>query len=128
MVYLESSALVKLVLTEPETAALRAFLEGRGAPISSELALVEVLRAARRRGESAEVRARGVLGRLALRPVRRRLLESAAALGPPSLRSLDAIHVATAAELGASVFVSYDGRVLAGARGARLPVAAPGSG
>src|SRR5262245_20667454 len=97
-VYLDTSALVKLVVTEPESRALLARLGGWPRRVSSALALTELPRALQRAGFGAEARrrAREVLGRLALVDMDRRILLTAAALEPSTLRILDAIHLATA--------------------------------
>ena len=128
-VYLDSSALVKLVVLEPESAALREFLRTHTVRLSSALAEVEVPRALRRAGYGATEgrRATEILSRIALVEVDRRILRSAAALAPPGLRSLDAIHLATALSLGQDLagIVTYDQRLSYAATGADLAVWAP---
>jgi uncharacterized protein len=113
--YLDSSALVKLVVLEPESAALQVFLPRHPSRLSSALAEVEVPRALRRAGYGApeQRRAAEVLTRVALIDVDRGILRAAAALGRPSLRSLDAIHLATALSLGQNLagVVTYDQRL-----------------
>jgi predicted nucleic acid-binding protein len=132
--YVDSSALVKLVHSEPETEPLTAFL-GDADLVSCELVLTEVPRAIRR--VAAEVpglavrplieRAGEVLDALALMPLDRALLVAAGALAEPALRALDAIHVAAAADSGPpDAFVSYDERQSAAARLAGLRTVAPG--
>jgi predicted nucleic acid-binding protein len=128
-VYLDSSALVKLVVSEPESAALRAFLKGHAARLSSGLAEVEVPRALRRAGYGAaeQRRAVQVLAHIALVEVDRALLRAAAAIAPATLRSLDAIHLATALSLGQDLagVITYDQRLAEAAIGADLEVWAP---
>ncbi|TFV63371.1 PIN domain-containing protein [Geodermatophilus sp. DF01-2] len=129
MIALDSSALVKLVVEEPESAALEAWLSGR-APLSvtaSDLVRVEVIRAVARVDSAGVPRARTLLAGVDLVPVSRVLLESAADLGPPSLRSLDAVHLATALSLGPilEAFVVYDERLARAATEVGLPVVAP---
>ncbi len=128
-VYLDSSALIKLVVLEPESAALREFLKTHALRMSSALAEVEVPRALRRAGYGAAEgrRATEILARIALVEVDRRILRSAAALAPPGLRSLDAIHLATALSLGQDLagIVTYDQRLSDAAIGADLAVWAP---
>ena len=128
-VYLDSSALLKLVVLEPESSALREFLRGRALRLSSALAEVEVPRALRRarHGAGARRRAAEVLARVALVALDRPILRAAAALGPPDLRSLDAIHLATAQAIGDDLagIVSYDRRLSAAAFAAGLEVWAP---
>jgi predicted nucleic acid-binding protein len=133
--YLDASALVKLVLVEAESDALRTYIAGADL-LSSELVLTEVPRAIRRvvsdravpRLRSALDQASAVLGRLALRPLDRPVLAAAGAIDLPPLRALDAIHVATAADLGPiDAFVTYDERQAAAARLAGLRTTAPGA-
>ena len=128
-VYLDSSALVKLVVLEPESAALRGFLRTHALRISSALAEVEVPRALLRAGYGAPEgrRATQILARVALVDVDSRILRSAAALMPRDLRSLDAIHLATALSLGQDLagIVTYDQRLSNAAADADLAVWAP---
>lgn len=128
-VYLDSSALVKLVVLEPESAALREVLKGHAARLSSGLAEVEVPRALRRAGYGAaeQRRAGELLARIALVDVDRAILRAAAAIAPSNLRSLDAIHLATALSLGQDLagIITYDQRLAEAAIGADLEVWAP---
>jgi hypothetical protein len=125
--YLESSALVKLAILEEESEALRRALRTWPRRVSSRLAVVEVLRAVRRRDAAREPLARAALSRIALVRVGDRILVAAADLEPASLRSLDAIHLATAlrARQRLAAFVSYDQRQLDAAEALGLPVASP---
>lgn len=129
LAYLDSSALVKLVVREAGTDALRAWLEGRPEVVSSALAVTEVRRAIGRlsRRRSLSDRARLVLDGVALLAVDIPVLEAAAGLGPAALRTLDAIHVASALSLGGDLraFVTYDERQASAARKAGLPVETP---
>ncbi|MDE2881102.1 MAG: type II toxin-antitoxin system VapC family toxin [Acidobacteriota bacterium] len=128
MLYLDSSAIVKLVLPEVESAALRLELSRDQERCSSALARVEVFRAVRGANASIETlgRAAAVLERIALMPLDDRVLSAAAELDPPGLRSLDSIHLATALSLfGLSALVAYDQRLLAAAGAAGLPTLAP---
>lgn len=129
LVYLDSSALVKLVVAEPESAALLRALAAWPDRLSSALALTEVPRALRRAGfgGAERRRARAVLERVALVDVDRRILATAAALGPPGLRSLDAIHLATALAVreDLAVLVTYDRQLAAAAERAELETLAP---
>ena len=95
--------------------------------VSSALAITELLRSARRCGSAAEDLAIQLLSRVAFRPIDYRLLLSAGRVAPVKLRSLDAIHVATALALGAGLDVvySYDRRFLAAAAAHELRTAAP---
>lgn len=127
LAYADSSALVKLAVAEPETAALVDALEAFEAVVSSDLAAVEVTRAARRAaGRAGERAARAVLDRVGLLRIDGAVLRRAAALDPPALRSLDALHVASALEVGDPLTVlAYDERLIAAARAAGLACASP---
>lgn len=130
MIYLDSSALLKLVFEEQESDSLQHWLTARsGVPtVSSELAKVEVLRACRRIDASALPDARTLLGGLDLVPLVGLVVQLASDLDDPVLRSLDALHLASALSLGADVatFVAYDHRLLEAAAGAGLEARAPG--
>ena len=112
MLYLDSSAIVKLVVREPETADLVRHVRADPDVVSSALAWTEVIRAiARVRGDTA--RAEAVLAGVAMVPIDDGIVRSAARLGPPTVRTLDAIHLATALSLGddLSHLVTYDERL-----------------
>jgi uncharacterized protein len=117
MVYLDSSALVKLVIAEPESTALRRYLDSEPERASCALARVEVLRAVRGQSAAALTRARRLLQRLHLVPIDDDLLDAAAMLDPRILRSLDAIHLAAAQLFGdeLTAVVTYDRRMAAAA-------------
>ncbi|HEU0335749.1 MAG TPA: type II toxin-antitoxin system VapC family toxin [Gaiellaceae bacterium] len=124
--FLDSSALVKLVAAEPESEALRTYLgDPRRAIVVSELAVTEVTRAARRVGADPT----DALAECDIVLLRSPLLVAAAALDPPTLRTLDAIHLATALSLAGvlDAFVAYDQSLLAAARYHGLDVASPGA-
>jgi predicted nucleic acid-binding protein len=129
LVYLDSSALVKLVVAEPESMALIEHLEEWPQRVSSALALTELPRALDRAGLGAPAhrRARDVLGRIALVDVDRRILTTAATLEPSTLRTLDAIHLATALAIreDLEMVVTYDRRLRAAAERVRIDVVAP---
>jgi predicted nucleic acid-binding protein len=116
--YLDSSAIVKLAVREPESLALRRYLRRRQPLVSSALARTEVLRALLPAGDEAVARGRHVLQRLDLVRVNDRILNAAGVVRPPELRSLDAIHLATAQELGdeLAALVTYDDRMVTAAR------------
>jgi predicted nucleic acid-binding protein len=127
--YLDSSALVKLVVNEAESTALRTYLAERrsDARMASALARTEVVRACamHRSIELVEI-ARSIIARLHLVPLNNRLLDAAATKLPPELRTLDAIHLAaamTAPDLRA--IVTYDKRLADAASTAGLAVVAP---
>lgn len=129
MIYLDSSALVKLAVTEPESQALRGWLaEHHDDPrISSDLARVEVVRAVMRSQPTALLQAQRVVSRLHLLLIGPELLATAASLQPPEVRTLDAIHLAGALLLRNKLraFVCYDERLSRAADAAGLPLAAP---
>ena len=129
MIYLESSALVKLVFEETESDALAQWLADRQAmpKFSSELTTIELVRTCRRRDADAVVGARQVLAGLDLIPLTADLVESASSIGPPDLRSLDAIHLSSALLISEDVtaFVAYDVRLKTAALAAGLEVVAP---
>jgi uncharacterized protein len=125
--YLDSSAIVKLAVREPQSAALRRYLRRRRPLVSSALARTEVLRALLPFGEAATARGRDALSRLDLVRLNDRILGAAGLLQPPSVRSLDAIHLATAQQLGSDLgqFVTYDDPMAGVASELGLRVAAP---
>ena len=125
--YLDSSAIVKLAVRERESDALRRHLRRRRPLVSSALARAEVLRALLPGGESALVAGRRVLASLNLVRVNDRVLDLAGSILPIELRSLDAIHLATAERLGSELgsFVTYDERMAAAARQLGHRVSAP---
>lgn len=127
MVYLDSSALVKLVIAEPESQALRRYLRSEPQRASCALARVEVLRAVRSHGAKALARARQVLRRVDMIQLDDDLLDDAATLDAGVLQSLDAIHLAAARALGdeLTTIVTYDGRMASAADGLGLVVETP---
>ncbi len=128
VVYLDSSALVKLVVQESESAALRRFLRAHPQRVSCGLARTEVLRAVRPIGPAALRRARQLLRRVHLIRLDEALLDSAAALDPRILRSLDAIHLAAAQLVSPDLaaIVTYDQRMATAAALLGFTVIAPG--
>lgn len=126
-VYLDSSALVKLVVLETESKALAGHLRERPNRMSCALARVEVIRAVRAHGRPAINRARQLLERISLLRLDDVLLDQAAALNGATLRSLDAIHLAAAQALGAGLaeVITYDHRMADAAQQIGLPVIAP---
>lgn len=111
LLYLDSSAIVKLISPEPETRGLVDRLASRQAVTSSVIARVEVRRAVRRLRDNAMNRqAEAVLSRIALIRLDEAAVDEASALEPPELRSLDAIHLATAISLRENLdaLITYD--------------------
>ncbi len=125
--YLDSSAIVKLVVKEPESPALRAHLRRRRLLVTSALARTEVVRCLLPLGDEAVARGLDVLTRLDLVRINDRVLTTAGRLLPIELRSLDAIHLATAQqfETELSHVVTYDGRMARAAEHLGLRVTAP---
>jgi len=129
-IYVDTSALVKLVIDEPESESLAAQLVESGLTLtSSELAEVELLRAVARSGPDRIREANGLLRRTLLLPMTREIRKRAASIKPVSVRSLDAVHLATAIEIQADLhsLLSYDTGLLAAARGAGIAVSSPGA-
>ena len=126
--YLDSSAIVKLAIKEPQSESLRRYLRTRRPLISSSLARTEVSRALLLEGEDGVARGNAVLARLDLMRVSDRILEAAGTMLPVGLRFLDAIHLATAQRLGVdlSVVVTYDIRMIETARHLGIKTASPG--
>lgn len=130
MIYLDSSALLKLVLVERETQALADWLTVRRGEVvvSSELARVEVMRACWRIESGGVIDARALLSGMDLIPMADAVLDRAAHLDGEALRSLDAIHLASALAIHAdiSTFCVYDARLAQAAVREGLPVESPG--
>lgn len=128
LLYLDASALVKLVVVEPESAALTAFLGNWRDRITSRISAVEVARAVRREARR-ELRDRvaELLESVAFVELNPELARIAGTLDPPTLRSVDAVHVASALSVGtdAGPFVTYDARLKEAAVSAGLEVRAP---
>jgi predicted nucleic acid-binding protein len=125
--YLDSSAIVKLAVREPESAALRRYLRRRSPYVASALARAEVARALLPLGAAAVRRGHDVLARIELVRINDRVLLAAGSLEPAEVRTLDAIHLATAQELGSDLgrFVTYDERMGAAAESLGWTVVAP---
>lgn len=126
-IYIDSSAIVKLAVTESESASLRRYLRRRRPLVVSALARTEVSRALLPLGPAAVRRGHEVLRRVELIRVSDRILLVAGSLLPAELRSLDAIHLATMRELGGSLrrLVTYDSRMAAAASAMGMTTVAP---
>jgi predicted nucleic acid-binding protein len=127
--YLDASALVKLVVAEAETPELRADLLGRRNLAGSELLFVEVPRSVASHDAEAAFRGRSIVESLsALVALDRSVLDAAALLPPTVLRSLDAIHLASALSFGADLagMITYDRRLGDAAAAVGIEVASPG--
>jgi uncharacterized protein len=129
MIYLDSSAVVKLVHAEPESQALREWLDERAefGWISSALVEVESFRALARHAPDAVARLHPVLDQIELADLDPVIRILALTVSPATVRSLDAIHMATAQRIRGQLtsFVTYDKRLADAARIAGLPVDAP---
>jgi predicted nucleic acid-binding protein len=126
--YVDSSALVKTVVQEPESPLLLRWLKGKGQLVACELVRVEALRAVRGSDPSAVSRARQAIATLTLIRLDDSLYDAAADLEPATMRSLDAVHLAAALSLGGTLagVVTYDLRMTEAATTLGLHVEAPG--
>ncbi len=131
MIYLDSSALVKLALTEPESGALARWLAERADQplVSSALYRAEVPRAVWRAEPGALPRGYKLIKRIARVALSDEVLDDSATLPPPELSPAQAIHLASALAVkrDLTAFVTYDEQLLAAASRAGLPVTSPGS-
>jgi uncharacterized protein len=129
VIYFDTSALVKLIFEESGSAALAQWATDQGevANVTSELSVVELLRTCARIDVTTVGDAERLLAGLDLVPMARGIVQHAAVLNPKELRSLDAIHLASACSLGPDLraMVVYDGRLGAAAAMAGLHVVAP---
>jgi hypothetical protein len=129
MIYLDSAAVVKLAHAEPESAALRSWLDEQAEIqwISSVLTEIESFRALARYAPEAVSRLPAVLDQIDLIDLDQRIRMLAQTVTPATVRSLDAIHLGTALRPRSSLtsFVTYDKRLLDAAQAAGLPIAAP---
>lgn len=128
LTYIDASAFVKLFSAEPESEAMAAAIDvGEVLLVASEILAVEAFRAAVRLGGSALSEAPTLLRKVALRPFSREVRELSYRIGDPSLRTLDAIHLATAVSLGerVSAIFTYDKRLAEASGGTGLEVLAP---
>jgi len=131
VIYLDSSALLKLLHDEAESAALADWLAARASTpvVSSELAKVEVIRACRRINPATLTEATALLAGLDLIPLSGTVIDQAAHAGATTLRSLDALHLASALAIQdqLTAFVAYDHRLADAATTAGLELLAPGA-
>lgn len=119
---------MKLIVREAETPALTDWLAQNNASphVTSVLGRIELMRAATRDGRTQTVeRARGLLNGIPQVAISNDVVRLAESIGSPSLRSLDAIHLASAAQIPLTAFVAYDQRLLEGARALGYPVSNP---
>jgi predicted nucleic acid-binding protein len=129
MIYLDSAAVVKLAHAEPESPALRRWLDERAETgwISSVLTEIESFRALARYAPEAVSRLPAVLDQIDLVDLDMSIRRLAQTVKPVTVRSLDAIHLGTALHSRARLtsFVTYDKRLLDAAQTAGLPVDFP---
>lgn len=131
---MDTSALTKLLISEPETTELRIWLtaqSGQGEDAAtSTLGRVESMRVVARYGQPGQTeRARYLLDGLDILPLTEPVIGLAETIGPATLRSLDAIHLAAAAQIKRELtaFVTYDHRLLSGCREVGFVTASPGA-
>ena len=124
--YVDASALVKLVVEEPGSAAMLRWYVESETVVTSRIGIIETSRASRRTTHDPE-RLRRVLDSIAVIECDAFIGDSASGIAPPAVRTLDAIHVATALALRGTLdaFVTYDERLAVAAREAGLPVVVP---
>lgn len=128
--YVDTSALVKLVSAEPETQALQSWRSQTYRDlVAGDLVQTELLRAARKLTPAHVQVAREVLASMQLMRMGEHVFEQAGPLDPPSLRSLDAIHLASALDLGHDLegIVTYDTRLAEAAALNAVAVLSPGA-
>jgi uncharacterized protein len=132
VIYVDTSALTKLLIAEPETPKLRTWLaaqSGQGEyAVTSALGRVELMRVVARYGEPGQAeRARYLLDGLDIVPLTEPVIALAETIGPATLRSLAAIHLAAAAQIKRELtaFVTYDRRLLDGCREVGIATASP---
>jgi predicted nucleic acid-binding protein len=127
--YLDTSAMVELVVREAETAALLAWLTDTSSElVACDLSRTELIRAVRRVVPEYMLQARAVLDSVTLTQVTTEIFEEAGRLEPSLLRSHDAVHIAAALDLGDDLegLVTYDERLAAAAAASGIAVVAPG--
>ncbi|MEX1173571.1 MAG: type II toxin-antitoxin system VapC family toxin [Chloroflexota bacterium] len=124
--YVDASALTKLAIDEPESVAMRRWYVEHERIVSSRIGLIETRRAVGR-GPHDPVHLETIMASTVSIELDEAIARQAASVGPPSLRTLDTIHLATALALGTEVdaFVTYDDRLAAAARAVGLPVVRP---
>jgi PIN domain. len=124
--YVDASALTKLVLDEPESAAMRRWYVENNQVLCSRIGIVETRRAVGRfRHDPTHLDV--IMRSVEVVELDADIAREAAGLGPATLKTLDAIHLATAVAIGAEIdaFVTYDDRLAIAARAAGLPVVRP---
>jgi predicted nucleic acid-binding protein len=129
VIYLDSSALVKLLFEERESGALSWWLSARPdlPKMTSQVSAIEVVRVCQRLGARQEPAARSLLAGIDVMPLGPAVVDLATRVGPASLRSLDAIQLATALLVrdGLAALIAYDRRLVEAAVAEELPVVTP---
>jgi uncharacterized protein len=127
LIYVDTSALLKLLRPEDHSPALAAYLDGRADMVSSTLLAIELRRGALRSAPRALPRVDLLLSRVDMIDMDAPVVETASRMPDPLLRTLDAIHVATALLISDDIeaLVSYDRRMLDAASAHGLPTASP---
>jgi predicted nucleic acid-binding protein len=129
VIYIDTSALVKLLFDERESLALSNWLTSRPdtSMVTSDLSTVELLRTCQRIDDDVLDDARRLLAGIDLLPIDREVVEQAAVVTPRELRSLDAVHLASALSLQSDLteFVAYESRLCSAAAAAGLLVVSP---
>jgi predicted nucleic acid-binding protein len=130
VIYLDTSAMVKLIAAEPESAELIEWLNSRAeeALATSSIGHIELVRAARRIGSTAVLAAQRIANSVDTLLLTESIAAMARTIGSAELWTLHAIHLATASvhRDRISTFCAYDVRLLAAAEAEELPVTAPG--
>jgi len=121
--YIDTSPLGRVLLSEPDAAAIRSALEGSQSRIASRLTALELRRVALREGVADRVEA--LLEGIAFVPLQEHLLVAAETIEPSTVATLDAIHLATAVRVRADAIMTYDRRLAAAAHDHGLQVLAP---
>ncbi|WP_016889770.1 type II toxin-antitoxin system VapC family toxin [Mycobacteroides abscessus] len=134
MIYMDTSALTKLLIEEDETAELQAWLRAQSEQdqyaATSALGRVELMRVVARHAEPGlRERAQYLLDGLDILPITTAVITLAETIGPSTLRSLDAIHLASASQIAGelSAVVVYDTRLIEGCRAVGFPTQSPGA-
>jgi predicted nucleic acid-binding protein len=130
VIYLDTSAIVKVVVTEPESVALVDWLNDHGdvpwAP--SVIGHIEVMRAAKRVGPATTAAAGRLLESVDTLVLTDAIVTVAKSIGPPELCTFDAVHLATALEYRRylDAVCVYDRRLVEASKAQQLPVVTPG--
>lgn len=123
--YADASAIVKLIIAEAGSSAMKRFVDQFDEVITSRVGVIEVRRTAARRGGAASM-VDEVLARFAVVELDNGIAATASVLSPPAIRTLDVIHIATALTLyQVDALATYDTRLAEAARAVGLTVASP---